>query len=126
MGQGKYYAGWKEKESIWHLYKDQTCKGHLVAVFKESNRELCRLPTLERDLFFAEVAKAAKILKKCYNPDAICYMDMEDMGDKLVCHIIPKYKEDGNYGVQPVIDYESVYENTNRFNAIYEKMKDRF
>ena len=33
------------------------------------------------------------------------------MGDKLVCHIIPKYKEDGNYGVQTIIDYETVYEN---------------
>ncbi len=109
-----------------YLYKDQTCKGHLVAVFKESATEMCRLSTLERNIFFADIAKAAKVLKKCYNPDAICYMDMEDMGDKLVYHIIPKYKEDGNFGVQQVIDYDAVYENTARYDAVYEKMKDKF
>ena len=109
-----------------YLYKDQTCKGHLVAVFKETARELCRLSTLERNIFFADIAKAAKVLKKCYNPDAICYLDMEDMGDKLVYHIIPKYKEDGNFGVQQMIDYGAVYENTQRYEAIFEKMKDKF
>lgn len=109
-----------------YLYKDQSCKGHLVAVFKESAREMCRLSALERNIFFADVAKAANVLKKCYNPDAICYMDMEDMGDKLVYHIIPKYKEDGNFGVQQTIDYGAGYENTQRYDAIYEKMKDKF
>ena len=109
-----------------YLYKDQTCKGHLVAVFKEAATEMCCLSTLERNIFFADIAKAAKVLKKCYNPDAICYMDMEDMGDKLVYHIIPKYKEDGNFGVQQMIDYDAVYENTARYEAVFEKMKDKF
>lgn len=109
-----------------YLYKNQDHKGHLVAVFKESARELCRLSALERNLYFADVAKAAKVLKKCYSPDAICYMDLEDMDDKLVSHIIPKYKEDGNYGVQPVIDFEAEYTNVSRYEAIYEKMKQAF
>ena len=112
-----------------YLYKDQTCKGHLVAVFKESATEMTRLSALERNIFFADIAKAAKVLKKCYDPDAICYMDMGDMrgaGDKLTYHIIPKYKEDGNFGVQQVIDYGTAYENTQRYDAIYEKMKDKF
>ena len=123
----KYGRFLKEYDVIkLYLYKDQTCKGHLVAVFKEAATELCRLSTLERNILFADIAKAAKVLKKCFNPDAICYMDMEDMGDKLVYHIIPKYKEDGNFGVQQIIDYEAVYENAQRYDAIYEKMKDKF
>ena len=109
-----------------YLYKDQTCKGHLVAVFKEAATEMCRLSTLERNIFFADIAKAAKVLKKCYNPDAICYMDMEDMTDELVYHIIPKYKEDGNFGIQQMIDYGAVYENVQRYDAIYDKIKDKF
>jgi len=69
-----------------------------------------------------------KILKAeaFQNPDAICYMDLEDMDDKLVSHIIPKYKEDGNYGVQPVIEADVEYGNQARYDAIYEKMKDMF
>ena len=109
-----------------YLYKDQTCKGHLVAVFKETAKELCRLSTLERNIFFADVAKAAKVLKKCYNPDAICYMNLEDMDDKLVCHIIPKYQEDDNFGVQQIINYDVAFERTKRYNAIFDKLKDKF
>ncbi|MBO5241744.1 MAG: hemerythrin domain-containing protein [Lachnospiraceae bacterium] len=109
-----------------YLYKNQDYKGHLVAVFKESAKELSKLSALERNLYFADVSKAAKVLKKCYNPDAICYMDLEDMSDKLVSHIIPKYKEDGNYGVFPNIDFEAEYTNASRYEAIYEKMKQAF
>lgn len=81
-----------------YLYKDQTCRGHMAAVFQESARELCMLSTLERNMFFADIAKAAKTLKKTFAPDAICYEDHEDTGEKLVFHIIPKYKKDGTYG----------------------------
>lgn len=123
----KYGRFLKEYDVVkLYLYKDQTCKGHLVAVFKEAATEMSRLSTLERNIFFADIAKAAKVLKKCYNPDAICYMDMEDMTDKLVYHIIPKYKEDGNFGVQQMIDYGAVYENPQRYDAIFDKMKDKF
>lgn len=125
--EGKYGRFLKEYDVVkLYLYKDQTCKGHLVAVFKEAATEMSRLSTLERNIFFADIAKAAKVLKKCYSPDAICYMDLEDMTDKLVYHIIPKYKEDGNFGVQQMIDYGAVYENSQRYDAIFEKMKDKF
>lgn len=125
--ESKYGRFLKEYDVVKiYLYKDQTCKGHMVAIFKEAATEMCRLSTLERNIFFADIAKAAKVLQKCYNPDAICYMDMEDMTDKLVYHIIPKYKEDGNFGVQQIIDYGAVYENSQRYDAIYDKMKDKF
>ncbi len=127
LTEGKYGRFLKEYDVVKiYLYKDQTCKGHLVAVFKEAATEMSRLSTLERNIFFADIAKAAKVLKKCYSPDAICYMDLEDMTDKLVYHIIPKYKEDGNFGVQQMIDYGAVYENSQRYDAIFEKMKDKF
>ena len=107
-----------------YLYKNQDCKGHLVAVFKESGKEMCRLSALERNLFFADVAKAANALKKCYKPDAVCYASYEDMDEELVYHIIPKYKEDANYGVQTQINYEDSYSDQRRYDAIYEKMSD--
>ncbi len=124
QAEKKYGRFLKEYDVVKvYLFKNQDYKGHLVAVFKESAKEMCRMAALERNLFFADVAKAAKALKKCYHPDAICYMDLEDMDDELVCHIIPKYKEDGNYGVQPVIDLDAEYNNAMRYDAIYDKMK---
>ncbi len=118
----KYGRFLKEYDVVkLYLYKNQENKGHMVAVFKEATKEMCRLSTLERNLFFADIAKAAKVLRKCYKPDAICYMDLEDMDDKLVFHIIPKYKGDENYGKQTVIDMDADY-NPDGYDAIYEEV----
>lgn len=88
----------------FYLYKDQTCCGRIVAVFKESAKELCMLSALERNMFFADITKVAKVIKKYFKPDAICYQDHEDMSDKLIFHIVPKYKENGTYGVPQTPD----------------------
>lgn len=104
-----------------YLYKNQENKGHMVAVFKEAAKEMCRLSTLERNLFFADIAKAANVLRKCYQPDAICYMDLEDMDDKLIFHIIPKYKDAENYGAQTVINMDAG-DASDGYDAIYEAL----
>lgn len=118
----KYGRFLKEYDVVkLYLYKNQENKGHMVAVFKEATKEMCRLSTLERNLFFADIAKAAKVIRKCYKPDAICYMDLEDMDDKLIFHIIPKYKGDESYGKQTVIDMDADY-NPDGYDAIYEEV----
>lgn len=104
-----------------YLYKNQENKGHMVAVFKEAAKEMCRLSTLERNLFFADIAKAANVLRKCYQPDAICYMDLEDMDDKLIFHIIPKYKDAENYGAQTVINMDAG-DASDGYDVIYEAL----
>lgn len=107
----------------FYLYKDQTCRGRIVAVFNESAKELCALSALERNMFFADIAKAAKAVKKSFKPDAICYQDMEDMNDKLVFHIIPKYKENGTYGVPQTIDHPVVYTDDETYQQIFEQLQ---
>lgn len=107
----------------FYLYKDQTCRGRMVAVFNESAKELCALSALERNMFFADIAKAAKAVKKSFKPDAMCYQDMEDMNDKLIFHIIPKYKENGTYGVPQTIDHPVVYTDDETYQQILEQMQ---
>lgn len=109
-----------------YLCKDQSMKGHLVAVFKETARELCKLSTLERNLFFADISKAAKVVKKLYEPDAICYVDLEDADTGLVVHILPKYKENGMYGMMPDLYHDTDQRQTDAYKAICEDVKKAF
>lgn len=109
-----------------YLFKNQQYKGHLVAVFKESARELAKMSALERDLFMADIAKAAKVLKKNLKPDAVCYLNLEDSSEELVFHIIPRYKKDGTYGVQPVIDYTLPYTPEPEYTSVFEVLGKAF
>lgn len=109
-----------------YLHKDQTCRGRMAAVFKESARELCKLSALERNMYFADIAKAAKILKKTFQPDAICYEDREDINEKLVFHIIPKYKDNGTYGMAAGSEPSGQQTEEAAYREILEKLQKAF
>ena len=47
---------------------------------------------------FADVIRAAKAVKKVFNPDAIEYLYGEDVEDQLVMHVLPKYKDLPDFG----------------------------
>lgn len=107
-----------------YLYRDQTCRGRVAVVFKESARELCRLSTLERNMFFADIATTAKTLNKLFAPDAINYFDSEDYSDRLIFHVIPKYKENGTYGVPQTLDKPCLQTDNAQYDKIYQQLKE--
>lgn len=82
----------------FYLYKDQTCKGHIVGVYKESTKEFAKLSALERNTYMGDIAKAAKIVKKLFDADAVSYINAEDIEEKIAFHIIPKYKDTDWFG----------------------------
>lgn len=109
-----------------YLFKNQQYKGHVVAVFKEAVREFAKMSVLERDLFMADVTRTAQILKKTLKPDGICYMNLEDIDEELVAHIIPKYKKDGTYGEQTMLDYGKDSTSEDEYKAIFEQISKAF
>lgn len=82
----------------FYLYKDQSQKGHIVGLFKESTKEFCKLSALERNMMMADVAKAAKLVKKLYDADGVSYINAEDIEEEIAFHIIPKYKSQDSFG----------------------------
>ena len=81
-----------------YLYYDQTHKGHTVLIHKEDAKDISRLSVLERNLFFADVARVAKAIKTIYGPQAFNYASYCDMETQLHMHIVPKYKEQEDWG----------------------------
>lgn len=109
-----------------YLYKNQKYKGHLVAVFNESASELTRLSALERNMFFADIAKAAKIMQKQFGADKVNYLDLEQMQGKLAFHIVPRYANEEGYDMLPAIDLTESQVDSEVFGQILEEIKKCF
>lgn len=81
-----------------YLYYDQTHKEHTVLIHKEDAKDISRLSVLERNLFFADVARVAKAIKTIYGPQAFNYASYCDMETQLHMHIVQEYKEQEDWG----------------------------
>lgn len=76
-----------------YLYKNQDFLGHCFLLHKEKAKDISRLSALERNLFFADVAKTAKAVQSIFHPQAFNYASYGDVEETLHFHIIPKYED---------------------------------
>ena len=78
-------------------------------VSKEKKSSLDQLATLERNIFFSDVFVVAGAIKRAFKPDAIEYGYYGDIDERLVFHIVPKYKKDDDWGTpfDPRSDHSS-------------------
>ena len=80
------------------LFKEQSHPGRVIVAYKDHVSELVDLSDEERDLFFSDVARAAKALHKTFRPDKINYGAYGDGGCHLHFHLVPKYKDEFEWG----------------------------
>lgn len=75
------------------LFKEQSHPGRVIVAYKDHVSELVDISEEERNLFFADVAQAAKALHKAFSPDKVNYGAYGDGGCHLHFHLVPKYKD---------------------------------
>ena len=80
------------------LLNNQSYRGHVVLINKDKRTSFSQLTALERSALSGDVTKMTAALRKALKPDAFDYAIYEDVDEFLMCHIIPKYKEDPNFG----------------------------
>jgi diadenosine tetraphosphate (Ap4A) HIT family hydrolase len=66
--------------------------------YKDHVSELVDISDEERNLFFADVATAAKAIHKVFHPDKVNYGAYGDGGCHLHFHLVPKYKDEYEWG----------------------------
>lgn len=88
----------KLSASTVFLFREQSHPGRLIVAYKDHNVELYELSDADRNAFFADVQKAAKALKKVFNPDKINYGAYSDTLQHLHMHLVPKYKDQFEWG----------------------------
>ena len=72
----------------------------------------------------AEIAKTENTLNKLVAPDAINYFHSDDYSDRLIFHVIPKYKENGTYGVPQTLDKPCLQTDNAQYDKIYQQLKE--
>ncbi|WP_395150517.1 HIT family protein [uncultured Allofournierella sp.] len=80
------------------LFKEQSHPGRCIVAYKDHVSELVNLTDEERNLFFADVAKAAKALHKAFAPNKVNYGAYGDTGCHLHMHLVPKYENEFEWG----------------------------
>lgn len=81
-----------------YLFKEQSHKGRVVVAHKKHVSEIVELNAEERAQYFEEINKVANVIHKLYHPDKINYGAYGDTGHHLHFHLVPKYKDEYEWG----------------------------
>ena len=77
-----------------YLFKEQSHRGRVIVASKLHVSEITALTDDERNQFFAEVDRVAKVIHKLYQPTKVNYGAYGDTGHHLHFHLVPKYADD--------------------------------
>ncbi|MGN0354277.1 MAG: HIT family protein [Muricoprocola sp.] len=104
------------------LFKEQSHPGRCIVAYKDHVSEIVDISDEERNAFFADVNRAAKAIHAAFHPDKVNYGAYGDTGCHLHMHLVPKYKEEYEWGgvfeMNPGKTYLSDEEYTKMIEAI--------
>ena len=106
------------------LFKEQSHPGRVIVAYKDHVSELVDISDEERDLFFADVAKAAKAIHKAFHPDKVNYGAYGDGGCHLHFHLVPKYADGFEWKTVFQMNPGAVYLTDEAYAEMIQKIKD--
>jgi diadenosine tetraphosphate (Ap4A) HIT family hydrolase len=111
------------KVSTAFLYTNQNYYGRTVVIFKEHVEDLLELSKKEVNEFVSDMKIIAKAIQKSIKPDKLNYAILGNRISHLHWQIIPRYKDDGNWGKAPWPKEERKLSG-NEYKEIAEKIRD--
>ena len=105
------------------LFKEQSKPGRCIVAYKDHVSEIVDISDKERDLFFADVAHAARAIHKVFKPDKLNYGAYGDTGCYLHMHLCPKYKDGDEWGGTFQMNPQKVYLTDEEYTKMAEQIK---
>lgn len=105
------------------LFKEQSHPGRVIVAYKDHVSELVDITDEERNLFFKDVARAAKAIHKAFNPDKVNYGAYGDGGCHLHFHLVPKYKDEFEWATVFQMNPGAKYLSDEEYTEMIEKIK---
>lgn len=106
------------------LFKEQSKPGRVIVAYKDHVSELVYISEEERNLFFADVAQAAKALHAAFHPGKVNYGAYGDTGCHLHMHLVPKYEGGDEWGGVFQMNPGKVYLTDEEYGEMIQKIKD--
>ena len=81
-----------------YLFKEQSHKGRCIVASKHHVSEMIELSEEDRNAFIDDVNHVAKAIHAAFHPDKVNYGAYGDTGRHLHFHLVPKYKDEFEWG----------------------------
>ena len=105
------------------LFKEQSKLGRCIVAYKDHVSEIVDISDEQRNLFFEDVAHAARAIHKVFKPDKLNYGAYGDTGCHLHMHLCPKYKDGDEWGGTFLMNPQKVYLTDEEYKEMIEKIK---
>lgn len=106
------------------LFKEQSKPGRVIVAYKDHVSELINISEEERNLFMADVCRAANALHKAFHPGKVNYGAYGDTGCHLHMHLVPKYEGGDEWGGTFQMNPGKVYLTDAQYAEMIQKIKD--
>lgn len=106
-----------------YLFKEQSHRGRIIAAHKKHVGDLTQLSAEERSAYFEEIAQLSRILQKVFQPDKVNYGAYGDTGHHLHFHLVPKYKDDYEWGGVFAMNPQEVFLTDEEYGELIEQIK---
>ena len=81
-----------------YLFKEQSHKGRVIVAHKKHVGDMKELTEEERSDYFTDIARVSKALQEVFRPQKVNYGAYGDTGHHLHFHLVPKYREEYEWG----------------------------
>ncbi|MBE5949694.1 MAG: HIT family protein [Lachnospiraceae bacterium] len=105
------------------LFKEQSKPGRCIVAYKDHVSEIVNISDEERNLFFADVNRAAKAIHAAFHPDKLNYGAYGDTGCHLHFHLVPKYEGQDEWGGVFQMNPDKKYLTDAEYSEMIEKIK---
>lgn len=105
------------------LFKEQSKPGRVIVAYKDHVSEIVDISEEERNLFMADVTRAAKALHAAFKPNKVNYGAYGDTGCHLHMHLVPKYEGGDEWGGIFQMNPGKVYLTDAEYDEMIEKIK---
>jgi len=105
------------------LFKEQSKPGRVIVAYKDHVSEIIDISEEERNLFMADVTRAAKALHAAFKPNKVNYGAYGDTGCHLHMHLVPKYEGGDEWGGIFQMNPGKVYLTDAEYAEMIEKIK---
>ena len=111
------------KASMLYLFKEQSHPGRVIVAYKDHVSEIVDITPEEMNAFMEDVRHVASALHKAFAPQKVNYGAYGDTGCHLHCHIVPKYKDEFEWGGTFAMNPDRTYLTDGEYAEMIEKIK---
>ena len=112
------YPVGKMPSGYLYIFKEQSKMGRLILAYKDHVSEIVNISDEERNQFFADANKVAKVIHKIFSPSKVNYGMYGDTGCHLHMHLVPKYEGGDEWGSTFSMNPDKKYLKNNEYEEM--------